>query len=154
MTQSETKAGKNKFQLIATLGLIAGLVPMAVDMYLPGIPAVAKGLGTDLGRAQQMLSVFLLGLAAAQIIYGPLSDRYGRKSLLLIGISTFTLASGMSAFVQNIDQLLVLRLIQALGGAAAGVIMNALVRDMYHGNEAARILSFTIFNPITPSGFK
>lgn len=131
-------------RLIITLGLLSGLVAAAIDMYLPAIPALAEALNSDIGSVQQTLSMFLLGAAVSQAIVGPLSDRFGRRPLLLGGMALFALASLLCAQAVTVEQLIVLRLAQALGAAAGNVVVQALIRDLYGREDAARILSFVI----------
>jgi len=131
-------------RLIITLGLLSGLVAAAIDMYLPAIPALAQALNSDIGSVQQTLSMFLLGAAVSQAIVGPLSDRFGRRPLLLAGMVLFALASLFCTQVVSVDQLIVLRLAQALGAAAGNVVVQALIRDLYEREDAARMLSFVI----------
>lgn len=131
-------------RLIITLGLLSGLVAASVDMYLPAMPALAKALGSDIGVVQQTLSMFLLGAAASQILVGPLSDRFGRRPVLLMGIALFALASLLCTQVITVEQLIVLRLAQALGAAAGNVVVQALIRDLYEREDAARMLSFVM----------
>lgn len=131
-------------RLIITLGLLSGLVAAAVDMYLPAMPALAQALGSDIGAVQQTLSMFLLGAAVSQAIFGPLADRFGRRPILLVGMVLFALASLLCTQVVNVEQLIVLRLAQALGAAAGNVVVQALIRDLYEREEAARMLSFVM----------
>lgn len=131
-------------KFIITLGLLSGLVAAAVDMYLPAMPALADALNSDIGTVQQTLAMFLLGAAVSQAIVGPLTDRFGRRPLLLTGMTVFVLASILCTQVVTVEQLIVLRLAKALGAAAGNVVVQALIRDLYQGNEAARMLSFVM----------
>lgn len=126
------------------LGALTAFAPLSIDMYLPSFPAVAKAFAVDPGRVQITLSVFFLGLAAGQAIYGPLSDQYGRRRPLLIGVAIFTAASILAAFSPTLGSLIVWRLIQALGGCAGMVISRAIVRDLFDEREAARVFSLLI----------
>jgi len=131
-------------RLIITLGLLSGLVAAAVDMYLPAMPALAQALNSDIGAVQQTLAMFLLGAAVSQAIFGPLADRFGRRPVLLVGMALFALASLLCTQVVSVEQLIVLRLAQALGAAAGNVVVQALIRDLYEHDEAARMLSFVM----------
>jgi len=131
-------------RLIITLGLLSGLVAAAIDMYLPAMPALAQALDSDIGAVQQTLSMFLLGAAVSQAIFGPLADRFGRRPILLVGMALFALASLLCTQAVNVEQLIVLRLAQALGAAAGNVVVQALIRDLYEREEAAHMLSFVM----------
>lgn len=131
-------------RFIITLGLLSGLVAAAVDMYLPAMPALAQALGSDIGAVQQTLSMFLLGAAVSQAIFGPLADRFGRRPILLVGMTLFALSSLLCTQVVDVEQLIVLRLAQALGAAAGNVVVQALIRDLYEREEAARMMSFVM----------
>jgi len=135
---------KIPLRLIITFGLLSGLVAASVDMYLPAMPALSRALGSTTGYVQQTLSMFLLGAAVSQAIIGPLSDRFGRRNVLLVGMVLFSLASLLCTQVVNVEQLIVLRLCQALGAAAGNVVIQALIRDLYEREDAARMMSFVM----------
>ncbi|HUH39354.1 MAG TPA: multidrug effflux MFS transporter [Castellaniella sp.] len=123
------------------MGSLAAIGPLAVDMYLPSFPAIAADLGVPQGRVEQTLASYLLGLALAQLCYGPLADRYGRKPPLLAGLALFVLASLACANAATIDQLALWRIVQAFGGAAGMVIPRAVIRDHLETRDAAKALS-------------
>ncbi|KAB7622753.1 multidrug effflux MFS transporter [Alkalilimnicola sp. S0819] len=127
-----------------TLMLAAAVAigPLALDLYLPAMPAIGEALGVGADKVQLTLSVYVLGFALAQILVGPLSDRYGRKPVLVGGLLLFTGASVLATFAQSIETLLLARLLQAVGGAAPPVLGRAAVRDIYGPLEAARILAY------------
>ncbi len=129
---------------IVLLGALTAIGPMSIDAYLPGLPTLARELGATDGAAQLTLSAFFFGLASAQMFWGPLSDRRGRRTPLLAGLALFMLASIGCAFAPNIELLALGRFVQAFGGAAAIVIARAIVRDRWSGAEAARILSLLV----------
>ncbi len=114
---------------------------MSVDMYLPAFPALAQDLMTDSGQVQLTLSAFLLGFAFAPIVWGPLSDRFGRKPILYAGLAIFVAACIGGALSASIDILIAFRFLQAVGGSAAASLARAIVRDRYDREEAARTLS-------------
>lgn len=115
--------------------------PMSTDLYLPSLPSLTRVFATDVSQVQLTLSVFIAGFAVAQLILGPLSDRYGRRPVLLAGFVLFFLASLACMLAQSIDQLIAGRFLQALGGCAGPVIGRAIVRDVYPREQAARVLS-------------
>jgi DHA1 family bicyclomycin/chloramphenicol resistance-like MFS transporter len=127
--------------LTIVLALLTALGPLSTDMYLPSLPAIAAGLGATTGQTQLTLSAFLLGFAAGQFFYGPISDRIGRKPVLLFGLGLFTLASLICALSPNIETLIGARFVQALGASGPIVLGRAIVRDFYEGPRAGRELS-------------
>jgi len=131
----------NTLALTALLGLLTALGPLSTDMYLPSLPAIGLALGTDAAAVQLTLSVFLLGFAAGQVVYGPLSDRFGRRRPLLAGLALFVAASVLCALAPTIELLTAARFLQALGASGPIVLARAVVRDLYEGPAAARELS-------------
>ena len=136
-----TRSSGLGWALILLLALLTALDAMAIDMYLPGMPAIGQELGVSPGRIQQTLSIFLAGLAIGQGFYGPLLDRYGRRLPLLIGVVIFVLGSIFGALATSVEALLVARFIQALGAAAGLVAPRAIVSDLCDMKESARIFS-------------
>ncbi|MCP4992387.1 MAG: multidrug effflux MFS transporter [Gammaproteobacteria bacterium] len=122
--------------------LLVALGPLATDMYLPAFPALTIAFNADTSQVQQTLSIFLVGFALAQLIYGPLSDRFGRKPVLMGGLILFLFSSLAISVADSIESLTALRLLQALGGSAGPVLGRAMVRDLYPPIEGARILSY------------
>ncbi len=128
----------------ATTLLLAALVavgPLATDMYLPALPAIGRALNADTDQVQLTLSIYMLGFALSQLIYGPLADRFGRKPVILVGLVLFVLATVGCALATSIEAMIVLRFLQALGGCAGPVLGRAAVRDIHGPREAARVLS-------------
>ena len=123
------------------LAVLVALTPFSIDTYLPAIPAMAAALGTEVARVQHSVSSFLLGFALGQLSGGPLSDRWGRRTVGTIGLGVFIASSLAMLFVTHVDQLIALRLLQAFGGGFATVICAAIVRDLYSGREAAKVIS-------------
>ncbi|MHA6964229.1 Bcr/CflA family multidrug efflux MFS transporter [Zobellella denitrificans] len=130
--------------LLLLLASLAGLTPLAIDMYLPSLPTIARDLGVPVAQAQLTISVFLAGFALGQLFYGPLADSVGRKPVMLGGLALFTLASIGCAFADSIEALMAFRLLQAIGGAAGSVVLNALLRDMFERDMFARVMSMVI----------
>ncbi|MCB5174861.1 multidrug effflux MFS transporter [Microvirga lenta] len=127
--------------LTIVLALLTALGPLSTDMYLPSLPAIAASFGATTGQAQLTLSAFLFGFAAGQFFYGPISDRIGRKPVLLFGLGLFTLASLVCALASSIEMLVGARFLQALGASGPIVLGRAIVRDFYEGPRAGRELS-------------
>jgi MFS transporter, DHA1 family, multidrug resistance protein len=129
-------------RLTIILGCLAAFGPLSVDMYLPSLPTLAQEFRTDTAAAQLTLSIFFIGLAFGQALYGPIADRFGRKRPLLVGCALYMLASITCVLAPSIEALVVLRLLQALGGCAGMVISRSVVRDLFDEHESARIYSF------------
>lgn len=110
-------------------------------MYLPSLPSIANDFETSVAAVQKTITIFLIGFSVGMLIYGPLSDRYGRKKLLIMGMLIYVVSTIGCIFSQNIDQLQWFRLLQALGGASASVLSRALVRDLFTDAEIPKILS-------------
>ena len=119
------------YLLFFVLGAVGALTPLAIDMYLPAMPNLARDLGVAEGSVQITLTVYTAGFAIGQLIQGPLADSYGRRPVLIIGVALFAVASVMSALAEGIDALILIRGIQGFAGAAAAVIIQAIVRDMF-----------------------
>lgn len=123
------------------LGALTALGPLGIDMYLPAFPAMGLDLGADAATIQRSLAVFLLGMAGGQLIYGPVSDRYGRRLPMFVGMVVFTLASIGCALASSAELLVWLRLAQALGGCVGVVVARAVVRDLCDERGAVRMMS-------------
>jgi MFS transporter, DHA1 family, multidrug resistance protein len=127
--------------LTATLALLTALGPLSTDMYLPSLPAIGRDLQASVAEVQLTLSIFLFGFAAGQLGYGPVSDKVGRKPVLLFGIGLFVAASLACMLAPTIEVLVGARFVQALGASAPIVLARAMVRDLYDGPRAGRELS-------------
>ncbi|RCH56605.1 Bcr/CflA family drug resistance efflux transporter [Mucilaginibacter hurinus] len=129
------------FFLILILGSLTALPPFSIDMYLPGFPAIARFLHTDVAGVALSLSAFFIGLAFGQLLYGPLLDKFGRKKPLYIGLLIYIIASVGCASITSLQGLIVLRIIQALGSCAAAVASMAMVRDLFPVSENAKVFA-------------
>ncbi len=127
--------------LTALLGLLTAFGPVATDMYVPSMPAIGQLLGASMSEVQLTLSSYLVGFAVGQVVYGPISDRFGRKPVLLMALALFCAASLACAAAPTIESLIAARALQALGGSGAIVLPRAIVRDLYAGERAGRELS-------------
>lgn len=134
-------ATSSRRQFILILGALAAIGPLSIDMYLPSLPAIGQTLGADAASVQLTVTSYFIGLAFGQLAYGPISDRIGRKPPLLFGLALFTLASIGCMFARDVNALIVLRVLQALGGCAGMVVTRAMVRDRFTVDEMARVLS-------------
>ena len=132
---------RNTLALTVVLALLTAAGPLSTDMYLPSLPDLAVGFLATAGQTQLTLSAFLFGFAVGQFFYGPISDRVGRKPVLLVGLLLFTLASVGCASSQTVEALIGWRFVQAIGAAGPIVLARAIVRDMYDGTRAGRELS-------------
>jgi len=117
---------------------------MAIDLYLPAFPDVAVDLGVSVTTVPLTLTTSMIGMGVGQFLYGPLSDRYGRKKPMMVGLILFTVASVACALAPTFGVLLITRFFQSLGGAAGVVIARAIVRDLYQGKELAKALSIVV----------
>ena len=132
----------NRFPLwLVLLGAVVATGPLTIDMYLPALPAIADNLDASMGQVQATLASYFVGLSLGQIVYGPLSDRFGRKGPLLWGLILYTAASVVCALANDVVALIGLRFVQAMGGAAGMVITRAIVRDRCQTQDAARAFS-------------
>ncbi|HET7804138.1 MAG TPA: multidrug effflux MFS transporter [Pseudolabrys sp.] len=129
------------FALTALLAGLSAVGPLTTDMYLPSLPDIARQLGASSAQVQLTISAYLIGFAAGQIIYGPVSDRHGRKPVLIGAIALYCAASLGCALSTSIEMLIVARAFQALGGSGGIVLTRAIVRDIYSGAHAGRELS-------------
>lgn len=127
--------------LILLLGSLTAFGPLSIDMYLPSLPKLASDFGATPGQVQLTLSAFLMGVALGQLLHGPLSDRYGRKPVLMAGLIIYVVTSLVCAASSRIDVFTGLRFLQALGGGAGTVMARAIVRDFYKRDMVARVLS-------------
>ena len=128
--------------LAVLLTTLVALGPLSTDMYLPALPTLAKVYATDAARVQLTLSVFLAGFACGQLFYGPLSDRFGRRPVLLGGLFLYFIASLGCVFAGSIEMLIGARFVQALGACAGPVLGRAIVRDVWGANESARVIAY------------
>lgn len=121
---------------------VSAIGPLALNIFMPSMPGLQVTFGVSYGTVQLTLTLYLIGLGVCQLFYGPLSDRYGRRPLLLAGLTLFVIASIASALATTIETLIAARLVQALGGASGIVLSRAIVRDLYQGENAASVLGY------------
>jgi MFS transporter, DHA1 family, multidrug resistance protein len=141
-TLSQSRPQPSYAKLAIILGTLSAFGPLSIDMYLPALPTIAEGFGTQTAVVQQTLAVFFIGLAVGQAFYGPIADRVGRRAPLLFGCGLYMLACIGCALAPSVQSLILLRFAQALGACAGIVISRSIVRDLFDQQESARMYSF------------
>lgn len=134
-------AGADYLKTVGILGGLTAMGPLAIDMYLPALPAIARDLHATPGLVQVSLAAYFIGIAGGQAFYGPLSDWLGRRPALYLGLLVFTLSSAACALAPRVDALIACRFLQALGGCAPLVVPRAVVRDHFDEQASVRALS-------------
>ena len=132
--------------LIPFLALLSALTPLAIDMYLPAMPSIASDFNVSIEIIQTTLSTYLLGFAIGQLFYGPLADSFGRKPVLICGLMTYLIASVGIVYGDSIEQFKWLRLLQAIGGGAASVVVSSLLRDLFSGSLFSKMMSYVVLS--------
>ena len=127
--------------VVLVLSLLLGAQPIATDLYLPALPALTQGFGASMHQAQLTLTALLLAFGLSQLVWGPLSDRFGRRPILLWGMGAFALASVGSVFSASMEQLVLWRAVQGAAMGAGVMCARAIVRDLYAPTEGARMMS-------------
>ncbi|MGZ3272803.1 MAG: multidrug effflux MFS transporter [Caulobacteraceae bacterium] len=138
---SAAAQGRSNLRLVVLMGALAAMGPLAIDMYLPGMPAMGVTLHASVAETEATVSAFLAGMAIGQLIYGPASDRLGRRGPLLVGVALYTLAGIACAAASSPHLLIGARFLQAIGASAGGVVGRAVVRDRFDHTQTARMLS-------------
>jgi DHA1 family bicyclomycin/chloramphenicol resistance-like MFS transporter len=133
--------GRGRLRLVLVLGALVALGPLTIDMYLPALPTIVRDLQTTDAAAQLTLTGTLIGLSLGQLLVGPLSDTFGRRRPLLVGVAVHVLASLLCLVAPNVEVLGALRVLQGVGAAAASVVAMAIVRDLFVGRTAATLFS-------------
>ncbi|WP_099371661.1 multidrug effflux MFS transporter [Sphingobacterium sp. 1.A.5] len=123
------------------LGLLSAIGPFSIDLYLPAFDVIAEDFNTSVDKVQLTLTSYFIGIAFGQMVYGPLLDKYGRKKPLLVGLAIYFVASLMCIFTRDINHLIFLRFLQALGSCGGMVGARAMVTDYYSSREAAKVFS-------------
>ncbi len=127
--------------IVLILSLLLGLQPITTDLYLPALPALTEGFGASMAQAQLTLTALLLAFGLSQLIWGPLSDRFGRRPILLIGMTAYVLASIASTLAPSMAQLIIWRTVQGAAMGAGVMCARAIVRDLYAPVQGARVMS-------------
>ena len=131
---------------ITLLLLVAmtGVAPISLYMLVPALPVLATTFGRDISIAQMTVSLYMVGIACSQIIMGPLSDKFGRRPVLLAGLGLMVVASAACIFAETLPQLIAARFFQALGGATGMVVSRAIIRDLYSRDRVGAMISLVI----------
>jgi DHA1 family bicyclomycin/chloramphenicol resistance-like MFS transporter len=138
-------------KLVLILGALSSFGPLSMDMYLPALPELAHSVHAPVASVQLTLTACLIGLAVGQLVAGPMSDSWGRRRPLTIGLVAYALASLACAFAPDVATLTALRLVQGLAGGAGLVISRAMVRDLYSGTRLAKFFSLLMLvNGLAP----
>ena len=127
--------------VVLVLALLLGIQPVTTDLYLPALPALTAGFGASMAQAQLTLSALLLAFGCSQLLWGPLSDRFGRRPILLWGLTAYVAASVGATLAQTMDLLVAWRVVQGVAMGAVVVCARAIVRDLYEPAEGARVMS-------------
>jgi DHA1 family bicyclomycin/chloramphenicol resistance-like MFS transporter len=133
--------GMSQKLIVLLLALLLGLQPVTTDLYLPALPAITQGFGAGMGQAQLTLTALLLAFGLSQLIWGPMSDRFGRRPILLVGLSAYTLASIACAFAPDMAWLIAGRTVQGIAMGAAVMAARAVVRDLFQPLQGATVMS-------------
>jgi len=130
--------------MTALFALLTAMTALSIDMPLPALPRLAEAFGVGAPRVQFVISGFLFGFAAAQLVYGPMSDRFGRRPVLLAGVGLYMAGSVLCLLAQTVDMLIAARVLQGIGACAGPLLVRACVRDLYGGSGSARIMSWVV----------
>lgn len=142
------RRGPSFTEFVCLIAMMMALNALAIDAMLPALPAIGEALGVaDENRRQWVITAYLLGFGGAQLIYGPLADRFGRRPLLLVGTGVYVAFSGLAAIAPSFDTLILSRVGMGVGAAALRAVPLSVVRDLYSGRTMARVmsLSFLVF---------
>jgi MFS transporter, DHA1 family, multidrug resistance protein len=140
-TQVETENAARRPLLVALIA-VSMLSPFAINVVVPSLPAIERYFAADYATVQLVLSLYLAAVAGAQILIGPLSDRFGRRPVLLAGLAVFVVASLACLVAPNAETLVALRVVQAAGGSAGLVLARAIIRDLYERRRAASMIGY------------
>jgi MFS transporter, DHA1 family, multidrug resistance protein len=129
------------YGLIIFIALLSAFIPLSTDLYLPALPGMSAYFGVSAGRINLTLTTFFIFYALGTLVWGPLSDHYGRKPVLVTGMGLYVIASALCALISSADGLILCRIFQAIGGSAAGAVATAIVKDVYSGKRRESVLA-------------
>jgi MFS transporter, DHA1 family, multidrug resistance protein len=141
---AETATNATSRIMLLMLVAMTGVAPISLYMLVPALPVLATTFGRDISVAQMTVSLYMVGIACSQIIMGPLSDRFGRRPVLIAGLGLMVIASAGCIFAQTLPQLIAARFLQALGGATGMVVSRAIIRDLYSRERISSMISLVI----------
>jgi DHA1 family bicyclomycin/chloramphenicol resistance-like MFS transporter len=127
--------------LVILIALLSAFVPLSTDLYLPALPGMSAYFNVGADRINLTLTVFFIFYALGTLVWGPLSDHYGRKPILVSGLILYVISSALCASMWSIDGLILCRIFQAIGGSAAGAVATAIVKDVYSGKKRMSVLA-------------
>ena len=129
-------------EFMALMALLMSMTAMSIDIMLPALPQIGASLGvSDTAELPLVVTIFMVGMAIGQLVWGPLADRFGRRRPLLLGLALFVLATTVAATTQSFSQFLAARFFQGIGGSVGRIIVTAIVRDLFVGRQMARVMS-------------
>ena len=132
-------------EFLALLALLMSMTAMSIDIMLPALPDIGATLGVrDNNNLPLVVTVFMLGMAIGQLIWGPLADRFGRRRPLLLGLALFVLATTAAMTTQSFSQLLTARFLQGIGASVGRIIVTTVIRDLFVGRQMARVMSMVM----------
>ena len=135
------KAALGRTEFVALVAFVMALNSAAIDVFIPGLRDIAQEFGVESNARQLVITTYVVGFGAAQLIYGPLADRFGRRPILLVGLAIYLAGAVASIFAPSFGALLALRFVQGIGAAATRVVATALVRDRFSGAPMANVMS-------------
>ncbi|MCJ2131002.1 multidrug effflux MFS transporter [Methylobacterium sp. E-045] len=135
------EAARHGWRVLAVLSALMGFASISTDLYLPALPTMATSLGSDTGTMELTVAGYLIGFSLGQLLWGPLGDRYGRRGPIAFGLVLFVIGSAGCALSGSAGQMIAWRVVQAAGACSGVVLARAMVRDLYAGDHAARMLS-------------
>src|SRR5882762_3141927 len=141
--QDNAALAKSRMMLLLLVAM-TGVAPISLYLLVPALPMLASTFGRDISIAQMTVSLYMVGIACSQIIMGPLSDRFGRRPVLLFGLGLMVVASAACIFAETLPQLIAARFLQALGGASGMVVSRAIIRDLYSRDRISSMISLVI----------
>jgi MFS transporter, DHA1 family, multidrug resistance protein len=140
---ADTNTAHTRIMLLLLVAM-TGVAPISLYMLVPALPLLATSFASDISVAQMTVSLYMVGIACSQILMGPLSDRFGRRPVLLAGLGLMVVASGTCVFADSLPQLIIARFFQALGGATGMVVSRAIIRDLYGRERISSMISLVI----------